>query len=232
VPTATQNVSGHFGFDFFHPNPTFPLMNSAQFLVRRATLDDLSQLVALWEAMQFPTEGLSKRITEFQVAVAPEGHLLGAIGLELAERQGRVHSEAFSDFALAEQLRPLLWDRLQSVALNHGLLRLWTQEQAPFWSHSGLLPADKEILLKLPAKWRDLPSSWLTLKLKDDPDTVIAAEEEFAAFMQAEKQRSQKTIQQAKVFKVFALLFALTVVGLALGAVFYLMHKNPHLLGR
>src|SRR5262245_20819344 len=117
-----------FRFDFQSAKPRLAAMSSSQFLVRRATLDDLSQLVALWESMQFPALELSKHITEFQVAVDHAGTLLGALGFQIAERQGRVHHEAFADFTWADELRPMLWDRLQSVALNHGLLRVWTQE--------------------------------------------------------------------------------------------------------
>jgi N-acetylglutamate synthase-like GNAT family acetyltransferase len=207
-------------------------MSSSQFQVRRATLDDLSQLMALWNGMQFPLEELSKRITEFQVAVTPEGGLAGAVGLQITERQGRVHSEAFADFAWADQIRPLLWERVQALALNHGLLRVWTQEQAPFWSHCGMVAAEPEALQKLPAAWRGRPSSWRTLKLREDLDVVIAADQEFALFMEAERERSQKTLKQAKLFKVFAMIFAFAVVCLALGAVVFLVLKNPRLVGR
>src|SRR2546423_11556340 len=114
-------------------------MNSSNYRVRRATLDDITELTALWKSMDFPADELSKRITEFQVAEAADGKLLGAVGLQITERQGRIQCEAFTDFALAEQLRPLLWDRIYAVATNHGLLRLWTNEKAPFWSHCGLV---------------------------------------------------------------------------------------------
>src|SRR6476620_4495932 len=100
--------------------------------VRRATLDDLPQLTAFWQGMQLPIPELSKRITEFQVVEGPDAKIIGMIGLQVAEKQARIHSESFADFAQADQLRPLLWDRIQSVARNHGLLRLWTREKAPF----------------------------------------------------------------------------------------------------
>src|SRR5213592_3655391 len=103
-------------------------MTASNYRVRRATLDDIDQLTAIWKAMSFPGEDLAKRITEFQVAEGPDGKVLGAVGLQIAAKHGRIHSEAFNDFALADQLRPLLWDRINSVATNHGLLRLWTQE--------------------------------------------------------------------------------------------------------
>src|SRR5437773_781501 len=109
-------------------------MSQPEYRVRRATLDDVKTLSALWQTMRFPSGELEKRVTEFQVAESTDGKLLGALGLQIAGRQGRLHSEAFSDFALADTLRPLLWERLQAVASNHGLVRLWTQERTPFWN--------------------------------------------------------------------------------------------------
>lgn len=207
-------------------------MNSSIYRVRRATLDDIGPLTALWKSMHFPVEDLAKRITEFQVVVGGEDQLLGAAGLQIAERQGLIHSEAFTDFALAESLRPLLWERLNSVAANHGLLRFWTHEQAPFWHHCGLVPANAESLQKLPALWRTQPSSWLTLKLREDIAAVMSLDQEFALLMQSEKDRTARVMQHARVLKVVAALIAAAVLILALGAAFYLLRRNPHLLQR
>jgi N-acetylglutamate synthase-like GNAT family acetyltransferase len=207
-------------------------MNSSPYRVRRATLDDINELTALWKSMHLPAEDLSKRITEFQVAQGAAAKLLGAVGLQIAERQGRIQSEAFSDFALAEQLRPLLWDRIQAVASNHGLLRLWTQEVAPFWNHCGLIKADAEALAKLPAAWQNQRPAWLTLKLKEEVETAVSLDKEFALFMESEKQRTQKAFQHARILKGIATLVAIAVLILILGAAFFLVRKNPGLLHR
>src|SRR2546422_867872 len=190
----------------------FAAMDSSNYRVRRATLDDLPQLTGLWQAMHFPSEELAKRVTEFQVAESAEGKLLGAVGLQVAERHGRVHSEGFADFSLADQLRALLWERIQSVARNHGLLRLWTKEKAPFWNHCGLQVADAEALQKLPALWRGQPADWLTIKLKDDVESVMSLDKEFAMFMESEKQRTNRAFQHARVLKILATLIALVVL--------------------
>src|SRR5205814_8131963 len=124
---------------------------------------------------------------------------------------------------LADTLRPLLWERLQSVAMNHGLLRLWTQEHAPFWKHCSLTKADDEALQKLPAAWKAHGTSWLTLKLREDVDTIVSADREFAVFMEAERQRSQRTMQHAKILKFIAALVAFGVIAIALGGAFYLI---------
>ncbi len=207
-------------------------MSSSNYRVRRATLDDLGQLTALWQAMHYPTEDLARRITEFQVAEGLDGKLVGALGLQIAERQGLIHGEVFSDFALAEQLRPLLWDRVHSVATNHGLLRIWTQEKAPFWNHCGLVRAEADALEKLPMLWRGPSSQWLTLKLKDDVETVISADKEFALFMQSEKQRTEQVFHQARALKTVATVVALVLLLVVLGWGISLVVRTPGLLPR
>jgi N-acetylglutamate synthase-like GNAT family acetyltransferase len=198
--------------------------------VRRATLDDIRQLTALWQSMQFPVEELARRVTEFQVAEGADGEVLGAVGLQIAERQGLVHSEAFGDFAMADHLRPLLWDRLLAVATNHSLLRIWTREQAPFWNHCGLQKADAEALQKLPAQWRGPASAWLTLKLKDDVETVMSLDKEFALFMQSEKQRTERVFQRARRLKtVMTLIAFLLLIAVGVWAARLFM-RNPQLL--
>jgi N-acetylglutamate synthase-like GNAT family acetyltransferase len=207
-------------------------MNSSAYRVRRATLDDLPQLMALWSSMHLPPDELGKRVTEFQVAETERSDIVGAVGMQIAQKQGKIHSEAFSDFALADLLRPILWERLQSVATNHGLLRLWTQEQAPFWRHCGLTKADDDSLQKLPAAWKGQDADWLTLKLRDDLETLVSADQEFAMFMESEKQRSLRTMQHAKVLKFIAALVAFGVILMVLFAAGYLVRKNPNLLHR
>ncbi|MEI6784539.1 MAG: hypothetical protein WCQ21_26905 [Verrucomicrobiota bacterium] len=205
-------------------------MSSSNYRVRRATLDDIGQLTAMWESMQYPTQDLARRVTEFQVAEGPDGTLLGTVGLHIAERQGLIHSEAFSDFALAEHLRPLLWDRVHVVATNQGLLRVWTQEQAPFWNHCGLVKADAEALQKLPAVWRGASSAWLTTQLREDVETVLSVDQEFALFMQSEKQRTERVFQSARRLKTFVtvVVFALLLAVAVWAASVFL--RNPHLL--
>ena len=219
-------------FDFSGPTPKIGGVSSPKYRVRRATLDDIGQLTAMWESMYYPTEELARRVTEFQVAEGLDGKVLGALGLQIAERQGRVHSEAFSDFALSEQLRPLLWDRVHAVATNQGLLRVWTQEQAPFWNHCGLAKPDQEALEKLPAAWRGSSSDWRTLKLRDDVETVMSVDKEFAAFMQSEKQRTEQVFRRARALKTFATVIALALLLAVVGWAVSLFLRNPGLLHR
>jgi len=191
-------------------------MSSTVFRIRRATLDDLPTLKALWESMRISASDLERRLTEFQVAVDADGKIVGAIGLQISQRHGLIHSEAFSDFSVADQVRALWWTRIQSLAMNHGVARLWTREDAPFWTHSGLQPAEAEALMRLPESWNRTLPGWRTLRLKDE--TVMASlDKEFDMFVASEKYRPAQALGQAQKLKTFVSLVGL-LLALGLGA--------------
>ena len=74
-----------------------------------------------------------------------------------------------ADFALSDTLRPLLWERMEIVAANNGLFRLWTEESAPFWrKHAGFSPAPGETLKRLPEVFGAAHEKWLALRLRDE----------------------------------------------------------------
>jgi N-acetylglutamate synthase-like GNAT family acetyltransferase len=202
-------------------------MSSTYLEVRRATLDDISSLRSLWEMMRYPSAELEKQLTDFQVVVNADGQVLGAVGFRSAQRQGHIHSEAFSDFSLAERARPRLWERIQSLCVNHGVVRLWTHDPSPFWTHNGFQPATPAALEKLPEQWDRTKPGWLTLQLRDE-NVTASLDKEFAMFVASEKQRSDQAIGQAKVLKtivtVLAFLIALGI--LAAAAYVFLSHRR------
>ena len=197
-------------------------MTASAFTVRRATIEDQPGLAALWNAMKYPGQDLEKRLTEFQIAVDADNQVAGAIGMQIQGKHARIHSESFADFSQADSLRDVLWQRLQSVATNHGLVRLWTTEDAPFWSRCGLNPATPEELEKLPAPWTSPTARWLTLKLREDIEEVVNLDKEFALFMESERERSRQVMGQAKMLKLVAtllsvgLFFAVIILGFLL----------------
>lgn len=202
-------------------------MNPSGYRVRRATLDDIGRLRALWEAMRFPVAALEKRLTEFQVAEDHEGKISGVIGFQITGRQARIHSESFDDFSLAEPLRPLLFNRLQGLAANHGIVRLWTQESAPFWTHNGFQRPTASAMERFPAEWDRASALWLTLQLKDE-EAITSLEKEFAVFMESEKQRSARTLDQARTLKkvVTWLAFLLAIAVFAAAAYVYFTRRG------
>lgn len=204
----------------------FARMNAAEYRVRRATVEDLPALLALWNSMNFASGELERRLTEFQVAVGPGDAVVGAIGFQIAGKNGLIHSEAFTDFALADILRPKFWERLQMVAANHGTVRAWTRETAPFWTHTGLARPDEEALAKLPPAWKDLPANWLVLKLREDVEEVLSADKEFEMFKQATKAEAHATLSTAKLMNKVALALAILLGLGVLITVLYLSRGN------
>ena len=193
--------------------------------VRRATLDDLGALKPLWEAMRFSVEDLEKRLTEFQVAENAQGEVVGTIGFRMSGRHGCIHSESYADYSIADIARPLFGERLKVLSANHGIVRLWTQENAPYWGREGFVAADEETLKKLPPAWFNETPAWLTLQLKSE-EAFVSMEKELAVFMQAEKARTTKIYEQARILKFVATIAAVIFGVFVIGALIFLMRKN------
>lgn len=198
-------------------------MNPTSYQTRRATLDDLNSLRLLWHAEQLAPLELEKHFTQFQVVQAADGTLAGALGLHITGTQGRLHSEAFRDFALADTLRPLLWQRLQGVARNFGLTRLWTRDNTVFWREQGFTVAPTELLEKLPAVFGQPGGEWATLKLKDEVFSGLTQEQEFALFREAAREETEKAFRQARKLKGLAIVVAALFALLAAVVGFYMM---------
>jgi len=200
---------------------------SSYLQARRATLDDIAALRTLWETMRYPVAELEKQLTEFQVVVDVSGQVLGTVGLGTAQRQGRIHSEAFSDFSLVERARPVLWERLLSLCTNHGLVRLWTFDPSPFWAQNGFQPATPALLEKLPEAWDRAKPGWLTLQLKDE-NAVASLDKEFAMFVASEKHRSEQSLGALRVLKSVAMtIVALIIIGILVATAYvFILHRR------
>lgn len=179
--------------------------------IRRATMDDFLSLRGLWTSMRFPTEALEKRLTEFQVAETADGQIVGAIGLQIAGQHALLHHEGYTDFSVADAARQLFGERIQTIAAHNGVFRLWTQENAPFWSRWGFQPASAEILARLPGEWKPAGEKWLTLQIKDE-EAIATVEKELAVFREAEKKHVAEVLDQARTFTT-----TITVIGFAVG---------------
>lgn len=195
-------------------------MSQPNFQVRRATVDDLPQLRLLWHAEHLPVADLERRFTEFQVVQGEDGALWGAVGLHIECGQGLVHGETFAHPENEEVLRPFLWERVQSVARNHGLHRLWTKERAPFWLHCGFAHSTAEDLNKLPVAYGGRHGDWFTIKLKEDLHAAVSTEKEFELFQEAERAATERLMRQARFARMVAAGIAVVAFGalLVLGA--------------
>jgi N-acetylglutamate synthase-like GNAT family acetyltransferase len=197
-------------------------VNIDAYQVRRATTDDLAQLSELWGTAQFPVAELEKRFTEFQVASTATGQVVAAVGLQVAGTEGKIHSEWFADFALSEALRPPIWERLQVVAQNHGLFRLWTKESAPFWKKgAGFSRPSGEVINRLPADFGGVQGSWLMLRLRDEGADPTLLDAQFALFRDAERVRREKVLQRAHALKMAGTGIAVILFLLALATLIW-----------
>jgi len=204
-------------------------MNSPEYTARRATVDDLSGLKILWERARFQVLDLEKRLTEFQLIVSDGGDLIGALALHIEAKQGLLHSGAFAQPEQEEQFRPQLWERIQSVARNHGLNRLWTQEGAPFWLQAGFVEGSAETLPRLPPGFGDRQARWLTLQLKDENVAALSIEHEFELFQTAQKEETERLRRLGRTMKVTVFVVIGIVAAIGLLVIVRMAVKNPSL---
>ena len=204
-------------------------MNSQTLRIRRATVDDRDALKILWASMRLSPDDLEKRLTEFQVVENSDGEVVGAIGVQFSKQHALLHSEGYSDFSLAAAARQLFWVRIQTLAANHGVFRLWTQERSPFWKSFGFQPSNAETIARLPEEWKnEFDGGWLTLQLKNEEVIAAALEKEFAPFMDSEKRQTALISEKARTIKTI-----ITITGFAIGilsigiAIYLFVHRNP-----
>ncbi|MGD0207011.1 MAG: hypothetical protein ABSC89_05325 [Verrucomicrobiota bacterium] len=194
-------------------------MNPSAIRIRRATTDDFQSLKSLWNSMRFPAGELEKRLTEFQVVEAADGQIVGAIGLQITGHHALLHSEGYTDFSVADAARQLFWERIQTLATHHGVFRLWTQENSPFWVRWGFQPATIGLLERLPAEWKRSGEKWLTIQLKNE-EAIATLEKELEAFRESEKKRTAETLDQARTMTttitVIAFVVGIVLIGIAL----------------
>jgi N-acetylglutamate synthase-like GNAT family acetyltransferase len=186
-------------------------MNRCQ--VRRATVEDLPQLRPLWELESLRCDDLEKRLTEFQVVDDGAGQVLAAIGLQMAEGQGKLHSEAIAFFDQAEAMRALLWPRLESVARNHGLARLWTCLQAPFWRGVGFKKVSDETLASLPASFAEENAAWLQWPLRSAEADSDVIEKQLAVLKAMSQAENERMLDRARVMRWIAISLITLIFG-------------------
>jgi len=199
--------------------------------IRRATTDDFRSLQALWNSMRFPADELEKRLTEFQVVEAADGQIAGAIGLQIIGHHALLHSEGYTDFSVADAARQLFWERIQTIATHHGVFRLWTQENSPFWVRWGFQPATIGLLDRLPVEWKRFGEKWLTIQLKDE-EAMATLEKELETFRELGKKQVVEAMEQARTMTT-----AITIIAFAVGialiciAIFMLARRGLSLPG-
>jgi len=194
---------------------------------RRATVDDLVPLKAIWESMRLPPDILESRLTEFQV-VERDGEVVGALGFQILRTAALLHSEGYSDFSVADAARQLFWDRIQTLASSHGVFRLWTLEDSPYWVRWGFQPADADALARLPEEWKSAEEKWFTLELKNEAVINAALSTQFAGFSASEKKSAEETQANAKFIINIITVICFVIFFLCLGLAGWLLMRRHH----
>ncbi len=182
-----------------------------RFQLRRATVEDLPQLRPLWEMENLRVEALEKRFTEFQVACSEQGELAAAIGLQISDQQGCLHSEAFGWPDEADEIRAQLWPRLETLARNQRLGRLWTALAAPFGKGVGFKNAGEEIVAQLPAAFVEEEARWLYLPLRSAEGGANDIEKQFAVLRAMSQAENERLLDRARLMKWIAMGLMLVV---------------------
>ncbi len=196
-------------------------MEEPSYQARRATLEDLPELRSLWESARLPVEEFEKRFTEFQVAVDAQGLVAAAIALQIDSQNGLIHSETFRDLNEAEQVRPVLWNRLLNISRNHGLIRLWTRIGIVFFREKGFSTPEPLLASKRLASFGEPGEDWLCLKLREELQSQLTMEQEYEMYLGSSQESGEKLVRQAQALRIFAYaLLALVVIGASLVGLF------------
>lgn len=202
-------------------------MDRADLNLRRATVDDLPGLEALWHALGQPADELEKRLTDFHVAADNQGQIVGAIALEISGQFGKLHSEAVADVDQPDLVRSLLWERIEMVSRYRGLVRLWTLLTSPFWQNTGFKYSTDSEKGRLPAEFGTANQPWRTLKLRDERALDNALEKEIELFKIQNEEQNERIIRNAKVLRAVAILLGVLLFLVVILGVLLLFQMKP-----
>lgn len=194
--------------------------------IRRATIEDLPALRALWRKADLLVPEVEKHLTEFQVALSTDGCLVGCAGLQISQKHGKIHHVIYAEPGLEEELRRVFFERLKTLSRNYGLVRLWTREPALFWRSSGFQPATDNALRDFPPPFGSPREDWLTLPLASEHH-VAAVEQELELFKMAQVHLTEKTLRQVKRVKIIAWIVLVISLGFLLFLGIYYVRRLP-----
>jgi N-acetylglutamate synthase-like GNAT family acetyltransferase len=169
--------------------------------VRRATIQDVPQLLKLWWQDYPDSKSMGPRFAEFQVVVE-NGQIIATLGLHVADRQGKIYGEALVDPRRTDEMRALLWPRFQTLIKNFGLFRLWTALPGAFWTNNGFQPADPKV--EIPTEFSIAQTPNLMLQLGPEPPKSAKAMGELAMAQEASRGRGKDFLAKAKAFALIA----------------------------
>lgn len=190
---------------------------------RRADAEDLASLTDLWSAAGLPADELDGFLGEFHVVIDADGRVLHAIGLLVEDDQGLLHSEALAPGAShdPDSCRSTAWKRLRIIARNQGVRRIWTREDAAYWSTCGFQPvAGSDLPEPLPS-FATREDGWWLFRHPEPSQAAQMIQQEMALWQTQREQEAEGFRSRLATFRVVAwglvlVVAVLTVVFLAL----------------
>jgi hypothetical protein len=141
--------------------------------------------------------------------------------------QALLHSEGYLDFSTADESRELFWERIQKLASNLGVFRIWTQENCPFWLRWGFQRADEELLKRLPEAWQTENPNWFSLELKNEEAINTALNTQFASFLAGERKQTALLSDRARKLRLTVTVLGFGIGIISFGVAFYLLIHHP-----
>lgn len=208
-------------------------MESPALSARRATIEDLPALQALWQRAGLPWQELEAYVAEFLVVTRDDGaELLAALGLLVEHNDALLHPEALAETEDADELRAALWRRVQILARNQGIQRLWTQEDADYWRTVGFaLPAPPTVA-GTTATFVDKSAAWLLCEMIDPDKAKQIVSEQMAIWQAARAQEAAELQAKIRRFRNFAMLLASLVTISTLAIFLYVILRHPEIMQR
>jgi hypothetical protein len=142
-----------------------------------------------------------------------------------------LHSEAIFPGTEADEIRAALWKRIQIVARNLGAIRLWTLEDAPFWS-AIFLRAEPAAIAGLKAAFRDPEAAWQVHQLVDPARAQKLLDEQVAVWEATRQADSENLLETIRRVRTGAFALAGFLIALMLLMIVYLGMRRPDLLRR
>ncbi len=183
-------------------------MSAQQIKIRRAEVNDLENLRAFWKKEEVYSLDLEKVFTEFQL-LFKEDEILGCVRLTVIGKEGVVQSLLLQSIDDQVGASDLVWSRIEKIAENHGLVRIWIgKELGPI---EGFSPVDAELKSKVEGR-RRIPIDGYVKIIKEDVESLLSPEKEFELFQQTIVGERERLLEGASKWRRLALATCLLIL--------------------
>ncbi|MCE2826634.1 MAG: hypothetical protein LW626_06030, partial [Verrucomicrobium sp.] len=185
---------------------------------RRADVEDLGSLTDLWSSAGLPADELGGFVAEFHVVTDPDGRVLHAIGLLVEGDQALLHSEALASGSShdPDSCRSTAWRRLRIIARNQGVRRIWTREDAAYWSTCGFHPVAASDLPEPLPSFATREDGWWLFRHPEPSQAAQMVQQQMALWQTQREQEADGFRSRLATFRAVAwgLVFVVAILTL------------------